>query len=196
MTAIADALGAIGTELEGRGARFALVGGLAVSVRTEPRFTRDVDVAVSVPSDREAEGLVHSLLTRGWRVLAQVEQEERQRLATARLTPGGHTAPGIVVDLLFASSGIEPEIAEAAERLQALEGLVVPVATVGHLLALKVLAQDERTRPQDRVDARALISVARPADLEQARAGLRLIRERGFHRSKDLLEELDDLLRG
>ena len=194
MTAIADALRVIGAELEGRHAPFALVGGLAVSVRVEPRFTRDVDVAVSVTSDREAEGLVHSLLTRGWRVLAQVEQEHANRLATARLLPPGSS--GIVVDVLFASSGIEPEIVKAAERLGVLEGIVVPVATVGHLLALKVLAHDEETRPQDRLDARGLLSVASPADMEQARNALALIRERGFHRGKDLLRELDELAPG
>jgi hypothetical protein len=37
----------------------ALVGGLAVSVRAEVRFTRDVDIAVRVASDAEAEALVH-----------------------------------------------------------------------------------------------------------------------------------------
>ena len=38
--------------------RLALVGGLAVSARAEPRFTRDVDFAVAVGSDKEAEQLI------------------------------------------------------------------------------------------------------------------------------------------
>ena len=33
----------------------AVVGGIAVSVRTEPRFTRDIDFAVAVESDADAE---------------------------------------------------------------------------------------------------------------------------------------------
>lgn len=37
---------------------WALVGGLAVSVRTEPRFTRDLDLAVAVSNDREAESIL------------------------------------------------------------------------------------------------------------------------------------------
>ena len=57
MTGLADALRLIVTELRANGVGFALVGGLAVSVRTEPRFTRDVDVAVAVGSDSEAESL-------------------------------------------------------------------------------------------------------------------------------------------
>ncbi len=37
------------------GLRWALIGGLAVAVRAEPRFTRDVDLAVAVADDRELE---------------------------------------------------------------------------------------------------------------------------------------------
>jgi hypothetical protein len=43
------------------GVRCALVGGLAVSARTEPRFTRDADLAVAVASDAEAESLIRAL---------------------------------------------------------------------------------------------------------------------------------------
>lgn len=53
----------------------ALVGGLAVSVRTEPRFTRDADLAVAVASDAEAEALVHRLQTVGYRIESLVEQD-------------------------------------------------------------------------------------------------------------------------
>jgi hypothetical protein len=35
--------------------RFALVGGLAVSARAEPRMTRDADLAVVVNDDHDAE---------------------------------------------------------------------------------------------------------------------------------------------
>lgn len=41
-----------------------------------------------------------------------------ERLATVRMTATG----GVVVDLLFASSGIEPEVATRAERLDVLPG--------------------------------------------------------------------------
>ena len=52
------ALRAICAELARRGTQFALVGGLAVSVRAEVRFTRDVDIVVNVLDDRAAEELV------------------------------------------------------------------------------------------------------------------------------------------
>jgi hypothetical protein len=86
----------------------ALVGGLAVSARSEPRFTRDADLAVAVANDAEAEALVHLLSGAGYAVDALVEQEATGRLATARLLRAV-SARVPVIDLLFASSGIEPE---------------------------------------------------------------------------------------
>jgi predicted nucleotidyltransferase len=171
----------------------ALVGGLAVSARTEPRFTRDADFAVAVRSDTEAENLILRLQGRGYRVEAIVEQDATGRLATVRLAPElPPHAP--VIDLLFASSGIEPEVVSAAEPLELLTGLVVPVARPGHLIALKVLSRDDRERPQDVMDLRALLLTASEADLDLARNALEMIAARGFHRGRDLLAHLDLLL--
>lgn len=173
--------------------RWALVGGLAVSVRAEPRLTRDVDISVAVKTDPEAEALVFALQGRGYGVVAVVEQKSVGRLATVRLQ--APSASPVIVDLLFASSGIEPEVTERAERIEVLPGLVIPVATVSDLLALKVLARDDRRRPQDWDDIRALLVEARPSDVEQARSALQLIQQRGFHRGKSLLESLEEILR-
>ena len=54
--------------------------------------------------------LVLELHAVGYRVAALVEEEATRRLATIRLIPPGERERGVVVDLLFASSGIEPEI--------------------------------------------------------------------------------------
>jgi hypothetical protein len=167
------------------------VGGLAVSARTEPRLTRDADLAVLVADDRDAEALGLDLQARGWRIIAAVEQEVASRLATIRLSPAGGDVGGPVVDLLFASSGIEPEIVAAAEPIEAVPDLALPVARLGHLIALKVLARDDRTRPQDRVDLAALLSRADAAALDEARRSLRLVADRGFHRGRDVQAALD-----
>jgi hypothetical protein len=174
--------------------RWALVGGLAVSARTEPRFTRDVDLVIAVSGDREAEQAVHSLQQRGYQVQALVEQEAAGRLATARLAPRGGDAAGVVLDILFASSGIEHEIVDAAEPLEVLPGLRIPVATVGYLLALKLLSRDDRTRPQDRADLAQLVRAAEPADLQVARRAVALIQARGFQRARDLAGDLERLI--
>jgi hypothetical protein len=174
-----------------QGVDLALVGGFAVSVRTEPRFTRDIDVVVSVSDDAEAEAFVGALIADGHELLATVEQEAVGRLATARL----RLSDGSLVDLLFASSGIEPEIAAAAEELEVLPGLFVPVITLAHLIAVKVLARDDRTRPQDIADLRSLLETANPDDVDAAYDALRLIVERQYHRERDLTGALDELRR-
>jgi len=170
------------------------VGGLAVSARAEPRLTRDVDVAVNVADDRAAESLVADLGARGYGVLMVLEQQAAARLATVRLRPPGSGSEGVIVDLLFASSGIEPELVEAAERIATIGDLVMPVARTGHLIALKVLARDDRRRPQDYDDLLALTAAATSEEIERARASLRLIQQRGFARGKDLLPELQQIL--
>jgi len=176
--------------LDALGLPFALVGGFAVSVWCEPRFTRDIDLAVAVSSDEVAEGAVLTLAREGYEVLAVVEQEAG-RLATVRLAVGPDRD---LVDLLFASSGIEPEIADAARRVQVLPGLVLPVATVGHLIALKLLAADSRTRPQDQVDLQALVAVSDPADVAVAEEAVAMIEARGDQRGRDLVGALAALV--
>jgi len=188
MTRVEQVVGELVRALAGSGRRFALIGGLAVSARAEPRFTRDVDFAVAAADDREADAVLHGLVQIGYAVASTVEREGSRRLATARLLPPGETQQGVVVDLLFASSGIEPELAAMADALEILPGLVVPVAKVGHLLALKVLAE-AADRPQDAVDLRALAEVATAADVEIAKQALLLIEARGFARGKRLQDD-------
>jgi hypothetical protein len=173
---------------------WALIGGLAVSARARPRFTNDVDFAVGVPGDREAEALVHSLLGQGYRVLACLEHERLGRLSTVRLLPPGQDEDGIIADLLFASCGIEAELASAATDLEALPGVRLPVATVGHLLAMKLLAMDDRRRPLDRTDIMALLEKADEQEIQRAREAISLIEQRGFSRGKDLRGLLESFL--
>lgn len=121
--------------LDARRQPWALVGGLAVSVRAEPRFTRDIDVATAVTDDAGAEALVSSLIGGGFRLRLSLEHDVLKRLATVRLTPPGEPEEGIVVDLLFMSSGIETDVCRDADRLEVAPGLTVPVAQAGHLVA-------------------------------------------------------------
>ena len=191
MNLLEAALRRIASDLERHHRRWALVGGFAVSARAEPRFTRDIDAAVMVENDADAEGLVRALIADGYELLAAVEQDETGRLATVRLSspPGGE----VVVDLLFASSGIEPEIARSAEPTEIVPGLTLPIATTGHLIALKLLARDDQSRPQDLADLRALRAVATPEDLAAADRAARLISSRGFNRGRDLTAALKEV---
>lgn len=163
-------------------ARFALIGGLAVSTWGEPRYTRDVDLAVAVNDDSEAERLVHGMSARGYEVVTVIEQTKTQRLATARMRRAED--PAVFIDLLFASSGIEPELTAAAQTIDG-----VPVSTIGHLIALKLLSESER-RLQDRIDLQELSKVASASDWRVAEAMVLLIKQRGFHRGRALVTRL------
>jgi len=174
--------------------RHAVVGALAVSARVEPRFTRDADFAVAVSGDEEAEPILRDLTAAGYRVDALVEQEEMQRLVTTRLVLGDEEEERVVLDLLFASCGIEPEIADAAEPLAVFADVVLPVARTGHLIAMKLLSRDAIRRPQDEVDLRALLREADANEIERAREGVRLIVARSMSRGKDLVRELEAAL--
>jgi hypothetical protein len=189
---LAEALRRAADDLDESGRRWALVGGLAVSAHVEPRFTRDVDMAVMVEDDHAAESLVRSLIADGYVVFSSLEHDSG-RLATVRMVRS-FDGVEVVVDLLFASSGIEPEVAQAAQTLEIIPGLLVPVARIGHLIALKVLARDDVTRPQDLADLRALLAEADANDLELAEKSVDLIQTRGFNRGRDLRAGLRELV--
>jgi hypothetical protein len=175
--------------LHSLGRDYALVGGLAVSIRAEVRFTRDVDVAVAVETDADAESLIYSLRDAGYEPVATVEHETNHRLATARLAGPA----GIVVALMFASCGIESEIVERAEPV-ALEDIgFIPVARPEELLAMKVLSMTD-ARLQDRLDAQNLATFNPDIDLDVVRDNLRRIAARGYQRGQDLDAKLTQAL--
>jgi hypothetical protein len=150
-------------------------------------------VCVAVYTDAEAEALIQRLRQEGYDVRALVEQEAVGRIAMVRLVTTERDAQGVVLDLLFASSGIEPEIVDTAEVVEVFEGIRVPLATVSSLLAQKVLARDDVERPQDRVDIAKLLGVASDGDLAEAERLLLLVEARGFARQRDLIADLGRL---
>jgi hypothetical protein len=136
VNALEAALRCIATDLDLHHRQWALIGGFAVSARAEPRFTRDIDVAVMVDDDADSEGLVRSLMASP---------------ASACPSPQQVT-----------------------------------------LIALKLLARDDQTRPQDLIDLRALMGVATASDRAQAQESVRIISERGYDRGRDLKAALEE----
>lgn len=193
---LAEAFLRFETDLRAIGIAWALVGGLAVSARAEPRTTRDIDVAIAVDDDREAEGVVRALLGRGYFDEEVMDHRHVKRLSTVRFKRRGD-ASGVFFDVLFATAGIEREVVAEAELLEVLPGLFSPVARTGHLLALKTLAlrpDRPQERPQDFADIRELLRVADDKELRRARTALELIARRGFDRGKDLDALFEDQL--
>lgn len=190
MNRLAAVLRETGRTLDRLRRPWALVGGMAVAVRAEPRMTRDVDVAVVVADDPDAEALCAAMMQRGYQTFESLEHRHLGRLATMRLVAPGEGLANTVVDLLFASCGIEPEVVAGAKRERIIGELVVPVVQRGHLMAMKTLAD----RPRDVDDFGHLLHYAEPADLDLARQSLDLIMERGFSRTVDLRARFEELV--
>lgn len=187
VSALGAAVSRAASDLSALGARWAMIGGLAVSARTAPRFTKDLDLVVAVADDAASEALIHQLRARGYVPQEIVEHEHVDRLSTVRLIAD---PLDVAVDVLFASSGIEEEIVAAATTVEILPDLSVPVAATGHLIALKVLAR----RGQDLVDLDALLATADETDLALARQAVALIVARGFHRDQDVVADLERVI--
>lgn len=190
VTMLEEALPQIVGDLHDIGSPWALVGGLAVCARAEPRPTADIDIAVAVPDDATAKARVADLLATGYRSRESIMHGQTGRLATVRLLSpiAGEDVP---VDLFFASSGVEAEIVAAAESLEIPPGLTIPVARIGHLIAVKLIWR--RSAKRDR-DLRTLIERAGAEDLQDARHMIASITERGYHRGRDLGVALDGWL--
>ncbi len=148
---------------------------------------------MAVDSDADAESLVRDLRRIGYRIVALVEHAPTGRLATVRIQLPGSRSPDADADLLFASSGIETEVVARAERLTVI-GAEIPVAQLGHLVALKTLSHDEVRRPQDRLDIQALLSTATDLDLALAREAVATIERRGFNRGRSLSADLESFI--
>ena len=190
MTMLEEALPQIVADLDDLDSPWALVGGLAVCARAEPRPTADIDIAIAVPDDATAKALVGDLLAAGYQSRESIVHDQTGRLATVRLLSPG---PGrdVAVDLFFASSGVETETVEAAEPLEVPPGLTVPVARTGHLIAVKLCWRQSAKRDRD---LRTLIARADAEDLQDARHLIATITERGYHRGRNLGAALDTWL--
>lgn len=175
---------AVTQTLDELGVRYAVIGGLAVGVRVEPRTTKDIDFAVSVASDDEAEALIHALRQHGYSIDSVFERTDG-RLATVRTVATSR----VLIDYLFGSSRIEPEIVEEAEIVD-IAGVKARVAQPWHLLAMKIKAGRDR----DAADIDNLLRDATPAMLARAQRALALMHQRGADPGRNLIAELNAAL--
>ena len=134
--------------LNGERIPYALIGGLATSLRGIPRVTVDVDLVIAAE------------LTRSLELLGIIEQSPfRPLLANPAeiieksfLLPLRHRVTNVKVDVAIGLSGFERQAIARAESIE-LAGVDVQVASAEDLLLMKVLAG----RPQDEQDIDGLI---------------------------------------
>ena len=127
----------------------------------------------------------------GYPVTHLLEQTEHNLIATIRFALPGGTEPEL--DLLFHSCGIERDIVAAAELVRLPDGQVVPVARLGHLIAMKLLSESD-VRATDRSDLTWMVAAASALELKRAKTAAARIEKEGFARGKDLQAVLQTFL--
>lgn len=181
------------TFLEDKKVEYALVGGLAVSFRTIERATKDIDIAIAVDKDLEAEDLIRQFQQVGFQPATLLENKLHKRISTVRLL--SNESPNVFVDILFSTSGIEEEVCSSAELIEILPDLKLRVSTLASLIAMKVLSSTNIKRKQDLLDLSNLLSDASSEDLQEARRLVALIESRNFNEGFNLSESLEKMIR-
>lgn len=134
------------------GTRFLLIGGHAIGVHAEPRFTEDLDVFVA-PDQRNARRLRAALIDFGFGDIAPSVSELAQ---ANRVWMLGRKPRRI--DILTGISGVSFERASRGRRLVLVAGLPIPVIGRSALLANKKASG----RPKDLIDVVLLTAHAPP----------------------------------
>jgi hypothetical protein len=147
--AFAELLGDLVRVLDRVGAPWMLIGGLAVGAWTEPRGTKDCDLAIAIPED--VEQLAGALSEIGLVVFAG-DLERAREGGAVRLRAERAAGPPLVVDLLCAGTAFETEALQRRTTATVL-GVTLPVVSADHLLVYKLIAG----RPQDLADIDKLV---------------------------------------
>ncbi len=171
---------------------WALIGAMAVGVYTEPRTTRDIDIAISADKEKHQD-LINTLIKRGYQNEQLLMHSDPAHIMGTRLEVRGGHEIFTAVDFLFSSSGIEAEVVASAVKLEIFPGLHVPIACRGHLIAMKVISQNDTDRARDLIDLRNLLFSANLDDITIAENALDLVSMRGYNRSKDLRSDFNKI---
>jgi hypothetical protein len=124
-------------ELNQRGAKYLVVGGLAVIAAGLPRTTADVDLMVAVDAENEAK-IYAALATLPDNAVRELQPGELARYTVVRV------GDEILVDLMRSAGGID--YAEAANHIvvRELGGVAVPFASPRLLWRMKSVAHREK----------------------------------------------------
>ena len=142
------------------GERGVIIGGLAVALLGEPRFTAVVDAVFLVEMD-ELPRLFQQAAKHG--MLARIPQAEeftrKNRVLLLR-----HTASGIDIDISLGMLPFEKEMVERRQTFN-LSGLRICLPTPEDLIILKAVAH----RPKDLLDIESIISIHPEVDKKYVR---------------------------
>lgn len=139
------ALAGVARLLDGLRVPYMVIGGFAVTVWGQPRYTADLDLTIHclVPERDLIEGLLDSLTP----LVADPLQFVRER----RVLPA-RTADGTAVDIVFAGLPYEVVAIERAVPVE-VAGYSVRICTAEDLIVHKIIS----SRPRDREDIRDIV---------------------------------------
>ncbi len=157
---IAAALAATVAWLEDVGTPYAVIGGVAVTLRALPRYTQDIDLVVWAAT-ADWPGLVERAAAFG---ITPRRDDVLEFAARTRVLLLQH-ASGVPLDVSCGVLTFEEHVTRDASVVQ-VGNLRVRLATAEHLLVLKAIA----ARPQDHADMHAIVRASRDLDLASARA--------------------------
>lgn len=135
-------LGEAAAAIAASGIDAALIGGAAVNVYEDPRFTKDLDLTVDADRYKISQ-LVESLVSFGFAVTRNQDGNEPSGPDFVQLR---RSSTGDMIDLIVAKTEFQEMVIGRASRVV---GQVLPVSTVEDLLVLKLIAN----RPVDQRDA-------------------------------------------
>lgn len=138
-------LAALARELDARGIGYLIIGGQAVLLYGEPRFTKDIDVTLALKPDR----LPDVLALPEARNLRPVPSDPQDFVRRTFVLPCIHDESTLGVDFIFSFSEFQREAINRGVERQ-VDGTPVRFATAEDLLIQKIVA----SRPTDLSDAR------------------------------------------
>jgi predicted nucleotidyltransferase len=142
--------------LQSRGINYALIGGLAATLRGQPRVTADVDLVIAADVDA-ALAILGSIERTKFAPLFDRAEEVVQ---AAFILPLRHRQTGVKLDLSLGLSGFETQLIARAGQVD-LGPVSVAVAQAEDLIVMKTLAG----RPRDDQDVQGIM-VVHAADLD------------------------------
>ena len=143
-----DAIVRVANLLESHELAFALIGGLASSIRGRLRVTADIDIVV----DCEVSAAVSLLKQLDEKSFRPFVDDAEISIRQFYILPIEDVASGTPIDLAIGASGFEKLV---VQRASTPEGYSIPVATAEDLLLMKLMAG----RTQDVSDVKGIVEL-------------------------------------
>ena len=143
-----DAIVRVANLLESHELAFALIGGLASSIRGRLRVTADIDIVV----DCEVSAAVSILKQLDEKSFRPFVDDAEISIRQFYILPIEDVASGTPIDLAIGASGFEKLV---VQRASTPEGYSIPVATAEDLLLMKLMAG----RTQDASDVKGIVEL-------------------------------------